>query len=78
MAGEFAVMEKLAKLIFVLLDYSRFDDLQTHPGVWVIPAEVATQIKRPWLGDTFAVYCGNKAQRLALEPYRDAWKLYFK
>ena len=61
-------------LVFVLLHYRRFDDLQTHPDVWVIPADAAMRIKRPWLGGSFAIYCGNKAQRLALEPYKDAWQ----
>jgi hypothetical protein len=62
------------KLIFVLLYYARFDDLQSHPGVWVIPADVAVRIKRPWLGGSFAIYCGNKAQWLTLELYKDAWR----
>ncbi len=74
-AGDYA---REASLIFVLLYYSRFGDLKTHPGFWVIRADVAVQIKRPWLGGAFAIYCGNKAEWLALEPYKDAWHLYFK
>jgi hypothetical protein len=46
------------------------------PGVWVTPADAATKIKRPWLGGASAIYCGSKAELVALEPYKDAWHLF--
>lgn len=59
-------------LVFVLLLYKDFDDLERLPEVWVVPAVDAERIKRPWY-DQFALY-SYKAVADLLEPYRNAWK----
>ena len=60
-------------LIFVLLHYRNFEELKAAPDVWIMPASAAMALRRPWLGDSFAMFCGNAQDRSALEPYRDAW-----
>ena len=63
-------------LIFVFLHYRSFENLQTHPSVWVVPSEVVMQLRRKWLGDAYAIYCGSKVELSALEKYKDAWHLF--
>ena len=63
-------------LIFVLLHYAAFDNLQTHPGVWVVPARDVMRLRRPWIGGAYAVYCGSKAEQASIEQYKDAWHLF--
>lgn len=62
-------------LIFVMMLYRRFDDLQSQPEVWVMPVQAVMQLRKPWLKGGFAIYCGNAEQREKIEQYRNRWDL---
>lgn len=59
-------------LVFVLLHYKKFNDLDTPPEVWVIPAKDAEKIKLKWEGDNYALYIYQVHKHL-LDPYKNAW-----
>lgn len=63
-------------LLFVLLHYSNFEDLNKNPEVWIMPAQAVMQLRLPWLGDGYAVFCGNPADREKIEKYKNAWYLF--
>ena len=71
-------VSRRSKLVFVLLYYKKFSTVDTHPEVWVIPAAHAEKIKRPWLNNSYAIYCSNKEYRNIIEKYRNAWETYLK
>ena len=50
---------KEKNLVFVLLHYGDFENQNSFPDVWVVPAKVAEELKRPWLNDTSAIYFSN-------------------
>lgn len=59
-------------LVFVLLHYKNFTNVDENPDVWVVPAADAEKIKRPW-HKQYALYI-YKAHSKLLRPFRDAWK----
>lgn len=59
-------------LVFVLLHYRKFGNLNYLPEVWVIPAKDAEILKRPWQNQ-FGLFI-YKEFRHELDPYRDAWE----
>jgi hypothetical protein len=61
--------------IFVLLPYRNFEDLNTNPEAFVMPALTVEALKRDWFSQ-YAVYLTNQEWRQKLEPYRDAWDQY--
>ena len=58
-------------MVFVLLYYKKFSEIEHAPEVWVIPAIEAEKIKLPWHGG-FGLYIYKKHAEL-LEPYKNAW-----
>ena len=71
-------VSKRKNLVYVLLHYKKFSSIETQPEIWVIPAAAAQKVKRPWLNNSFAIYCSNKEHRAIIEKYRDAWETYLK
>ena len=63
-------------LMFVFLHYTDFDDLREHPAVWVMPASEVMRLRCPWFGDSYAVFCRNKADLANIEQYKNAWHLF--
>lgn len=59
------------KLVFVLLYYKKFSQLDELPEIWIVPATVAEQIKHPW-HNQFGLYIYQQRVHL-LEPYKNAW-----
>ena len=58
-------------MVFVLLYYKKFDEIDTYPDVWVIPAKDAEKIKKPWhQGYGLYIY---KTNAHLLQPYKNAW-----
>jgi len=60
------------KLVFVLLHYKDFEDVNKIPDAWVLPAKQAEKIKRKWHEPQFAIYC-YKEDFPKLEKYKNAW-----
>ena len=71
-------VSKRQNLVYVLLYYKKFTDVDTQPIFWIIPAKDAQKIKQPWLNNSYAIYCSNKENRLVIEKYRDGWNKYLK
>jgi hypothetical protein len=67
--------------IYVFLIYVDFDDLESRPTAYVIPAPRVQQMKRPWHTGV-AVYYSSRANRPPdLDLYHEdtgAWRKYFK
>ncbi|GAA0584656.1 hypothetical protein [Caenispirillum bisanense] len=65
-------------LIFVFLLYKNFQDLDTNPRAWIVPAAEVEKIKRPHITvGNFAVY--NSRDSLEnLSQYENAWETYFR
>lgn len=59
------------ELVFVLLHFRDFGNLEANPDIWVVPAKDAEKLKLPW-HDQFGLYL-YKEHRAKLEPYRGAW-----
>ncbi len=62
---------KYSDLAFMLFRYNNFNDLNTVPETWIVPAVEAEAIKRPWHAQK-ALYLYKDLAPL-LEPFRDAW-----
>lgn len=62
------------KLVFVLLHFRDFDNLESSPDIWVIPAKDIERLKLPW-HDQFGIYL-YKEHRDKLNPYKDAWGVH--
>jgi len=60
-------------LVFVLLHYKKFAELNELPDVWIVPAKKAQQIKRSWQNQQYALYIYKKYAH-ELEPYKNAWE----
>lgn len=59
-------------LIFMLFWYKNFSDISTHPETWIIPANEAEKIKRPWHAQS-GLYLYKEYAHL-LVPYKNAWQ----
>jgi len=71
-------VSKRKNLVYVLLHYKKFSSIDTQPDIWVIPANAAEKIKRPWLNGSYAIYCSNGEYREEIKKYKDAWLKYLK
>ena len=61
-------------LLFVFLLYNKFDDLNSNPRVWVMPAPEVEKRKRGWLGGSYAIYYSVKRHTPSdLDEFRDRW-----
>ena len=59
-------------LIFMPFWYKHFEDINTLPAAWIVPATVANSIKMRW-HNQYGIYLYKKYAHL-LEPYKDAWQ----
>ncbi len=59
-------------MVFVLLYYKNFDNLEVSPDIWIIPASKIEEIKKPWQNDGYALFLYKEYAHL-LDPYKNAW-----
>jgi hypothetical protein len=60
-------------LIFVFLLYAKFEDPDTDPTVWVMPAAEVQAKKRRWINGWAIFYAHRDAAPKDLAAFRDRW-----
>ena len=63
---------KSENLVFMLFWYKSFEDINTLPDVWIVPAQKAESIKKQW-HNQYGIYLYKEHLHL-LEPYKNAWQ----